>query len=59
MTHYHDGEGDHETKKKVDVSDQELEDLITQILKDDDLNNDGYVDYFEFVQAQKRMRSPQ
>ena len=57
MTHYHDGEEGHETKKKVEISDEELENLIDQILKDDDINNDGYVDYFEFVQAQKRMRS--
>lgn len=61
MTHYHDsnnseGTGD-DTHKQVDVSDAELESLINQILKEDDLNDDGYVDYYEFLSAQRRMKS--
>ena len=57
MTHYHDEEeGGHENKQ-VDISDDELEKVIEQILKDDDLNDDGYVDFYEFVDAQKRITS--
>lgn len=35
------------------LSEQELEDMIDQILKDDDFNNDGYIDYSEFLKAQQ------
>ena len=55
MTHYHEGEEGHETKKQVDISDEELENLINQILGDDDMNDDGYVDYYEFVNAQRNV----
>ena len=55
MTHYHDGGSEGEGRRKqIDLSDDELEMLINQILKDDDLNDDGYVDYYEFVKAQRR-----
>lgn len=35
------------------LQEQELEDMIDQILKDDDFNNDGYIDYSEFLKAQQ------
>lgn len=58
MTHYHQEDPEGETKRqKVDISDEEFENLINEILKDDDLNNDGYVDYYEFVKAQRRAMS--
>lgn len=57
MTHYHEGEEGEQKRMQVDISDEELENLIVQILKDDDLNDDGYVDYYEFVTAQKRLKS--
>ena len=59
MTHYHDedGAGGNGEQKQVDISDDELKDMIDQILKDDDLNDDGYVDFYEFVDAQKKTGS--
>ena len=57
MTHYHEGgeaEGTPSRKRKVDIGDEELKNLIQQILKDDDLNDDGYVDYYEFVKSQRQ-----
>lgn len=52
MTHFH--EGNEEGKSQdVPMNDLELSKLVNQILKEDDLNDDGFVDYFEFIQAQK------
>ena len=42
--------------QSIDISDEELSSLIDAILKEDDLNSDGYIDYYEFVQAQRRNR---
>ena len=42
--------------QNIDISDDELSNLVDSILDDDDLNNDGYIDYYEFVQAQRRNR---
>ena len=36
------------------MEDEELGQMLDQILKMDDLNQDGYVDYYEFKQAQKK-----
>ena len=49
MTHYHDEEGDN----KVQYTDEQMSGMIDQILQEDDLNNDGYIDYPEFVTSQK------
>ena len=38
----------------VPTDDAEMATLIKSILKDDDLNDDGFVDYYEFIQAQKQ-----
>ena len=55
MTHYHDEDENGKTRDRhVDVTDNELFDLIMQTLKDDDLNDDGYVDFFEFTKAHRR-----
>jgi Ca2+-binding EF-hand superfamily protein len=55
MTHFHsEDENGAKTNRRVDISDEELSSLIEQILKDDDLNNDGYVDFYEFTKAQRR-----
>ncbi len=39
------------------MSDEELETLIDTSLEMYDLNDDGYVDFYEFVEAQKRLTS--
>ncbi|VDM82862.1 unnamed protein product [Strongylus vulgaris] len=39
-------------------SEIELESMIDSILKDDDFNSDGFIDYAEFLRAQK-MREDQ
>jgi len=31
---------------------------VEQILGEDDLNDDGFVDYYEFVQAQRKATQP-
>ena len=33
---------------------QELASMVDQILDEDDLNKDGYIDYPEFIASQKR-----
>ena len=61
MTHFHeeseDG-GEQKAQPSYTISDDELANLIELILKEDDLNDDGYVDYYEFVQASRRGGDP-
>ena len=38
----------------IDIDEDELSRLVEQILGEDDLNDDGFVDYYEFVQAQRK-----
>ena len=57
MTHFHEESSDGDegkTQTSYSVTDDELGSLIEMILKEDDLNDDGYVDYYEFVQASRR-----
>lgn len=55
MTHFHEDSSEEVNKAHgISLSDDELGSLIEQILAEDDLNDDGYVDYYEFVQAQRR-----
>ena len=42
--------------QSIDISDEELSNLIDPILRDHDINTDGYIDYYEFVQAQRKNR---
>lgn len=51
MTHYHDEESDE--GKSHQYTDDEMGNMIDQILEEDDLNKDGYIDYPEFVASQK------
>ena len=56
MTHFHemsDEEAD-VPPSGIAMEDDELSNLVDLILKEDDLNDDGYVDYYEFVMAQRR-----
>ena len=41
--------------KKV-FTDDELTNIVDLVLKEDDLNWDGYIEYAEFVTAQRRAR---
>ena len=38
----------------IALDDNELSSLIDQVLADDDLNDDGYIDYYEFTHAQQK-----
>ncbi|KAK2567439.1 Multiple coagulation factor deficiency protein 2-like protein [Acropora cervicornis] len=51
MTHYHNEEG--AEGKTPQYSENEMGNMIDQILEEDDLNKDGYIDYPEFVASQK------
>ena len=55
MTHFHEEHSEDVNKAQgISLSDDEIASLIEQILAEDDLNDDGYVDYYEFIHAQKR-----
>lgn len=56
MTHFNDehtGSGETTNEPGVSLADHELATLVNQLLKADDLNDDGFIDYYEFVQAQR------
>lgn len=36
------------------LSDTEIGELIDEIMREDDLNDDGYIDYAEFISSQQR-----
>lgn len=42
--------------QSIDITDEEIGNLVDSILNDDDLNSDGFIDYYEFVEAQNRNR---
>lgn len=52
MTHFHDEDNSQDTSNTY--TDEQLSSMIDQILEEDDMNKDGYIDYTEFVGAQKR-----
>ena len=52
MTHFHEEDG---TENPTTYTDEQLSSMIDQILEEDDMNKDGYIDYTEFVGAQKRV----
>ncbi|KAK3092737.1 hypothetical protein FSP39_006750 [Pinctada imbricata] len=62
ITHFHEEGEQHEAspdaqqQKKV-FSDEELVNIVDLVLKEDDLNLDGYIEYAEFVTAQRRARA--
>lgn len=51
MSHYHDEETG---EKAEDYTEEELSGMVDQILEEDDLNHDGFIDYPEFIESQKR-----
>ncbi|XP_052766089.1 multiple coagulation factor deficiency protein 2 homolog isoform X3 [Mya arenaria] len=57
ITHFHEEEGDEEKVANSKVfSDEEIANIVDMVLKEDDLNNDGYIEYVEFVTAQRKAR---
>ncbi|XP_052766087.1 multiple coagulation factor deficiency protein 2 homolog isoform X1 [Mya arenaria] len=63
ITHFHEAksktaeEGDEEKVANSKVfSDEEIANIVDMVLKEDDLNNDGYIEYVEFVTAQRKAR---
>lgn len=46
---------EHKTPPKV-YTDEELINIVDMVMKEDDLNDDGYIEYFEFVNAQRNAR---
>lgn len=53
ITHFHVENPSHQNQQPVLPSESELESMIDSILRDDDFNSDGYIDYAEFLKAQK------
>uniref|UniRef100_A0A914VSM2 EF-hand domain-containing protein n=1 Tax=Plectus sambesii TaxID=2011161 RepID=A0A914VSM2_9BILA len=51
ITHFH---GEDNSYQPPLMPDNELEQMIDSIMKEDDFNNDGYIDYGEFLRAQKQ-----
>ena len=51
MSHYHDEETG---ERAEEYTEDELASMVDQILEEDDLNNDGFIDYPEFIESQKR-----
>eukprot|EP00794_Sanderia_malayensis_P019978 gene19978-21936_t len=51
MSHYHDEETGEQAEE---YTEDELESMVDQILEEDDINNDGFIDYPEFIESQKR-----
>ncbi|GAB1601246.1 nuclear transcription factor Y subunit beta isoform X1 [Argonauta hians] len=39
------------------MTNDEITDIVDMVLKEDDLNNDGYIEYSEFATAQRRSRA--
>ena len=56
LTHYHEEDASNKNTQSVQLDDGELSMVLDQILKDDDLNGDGYIDYYEFTQSQRKNR---
>ncbi|XP_041350617.1 putative mediator of RNA polymerase II transcription subunit 12 isoform X2 [Gigantopelta aegis] len=59
LTHYHgDSEEDEVTESLKDnlakISDEEIARMVDLVLEEDDINQDGYVEYAEFITAQRR-----
>lgn len=50
-------EGHHDPAQPVrTLSDDEIAEIVDAVLKEDDLTGDGYVEYSEFVVAQRKAR---
>ncbi|XP_058806321.1 multiple coagulation factor deficiency protein 2 homolog isoform X2 [Phymastichus coffea] len=57
LIHWHEGNKEGTNKEKKIFKDEELSALIDPILAMDDTNNDGFIDYPEFIQAQQKAAS--
>ena len=52
LTHF--DEEDTARAHNIALDDDELSTLVDQVLAEDDLNDDGYIDYYEFTHAQRK-----
>ncbi|VDI12714.1 multiple coagulation factor deficiency protein 2 [Mytilus galloprovincialis] len=50
------GKENHQKTPPKVYSDEELTSIIDMVMKEDDLNDDGYIEYFEFVTAQRKAK---
>ncbi|ESO87699.1 hypothetical protein LOTGIDRAFT_127350 [Lottia gigantea] len=55
LTHFHDETRTEEANAKV-FSDEEISNIVDEVLKENDVNNDGYIEYFEFKRNQDKHR---
>lgn len=49
-------ETDQQHKERKVFSDDELSNIVDLVLQEDDLDKDGYIEYVEFVTAQRKAR---
>lgn len=59
ITHFHEEDTSEQEKKAFEqkvFSDEEIANIVDMVLKEDDLNGDGYIEYVEFVTAQRKAR---
>lgn len=59
ITHFHADEEGEDQKQQADIkvfSDDEIANIVDMVLQEDDLNGDGYIEYVEFVTAQRKSR---
>lgn len=52
VTHFHAGEGETAHRTQA-LPDKDIAEIIDTILKDEDRNQDGYIDYAEFIMSQR------
>lgn len=63
IAHYaehHAEEEEAESEKQLpSMEHEQISKLVDVVLEQDDMNDDGFVDYFEFVQAQEAVKNKQ
>ncbi len=57
ITHFSAEHGEKGGGTQVHLDEAQIERLVNSILEQDDENEDGFVDYYEFVQAQKAAKN--
>lgn len=57
INHYAQHHGEEGEANQNSLEEEQIVALVDTVMKQDDYNDDGFVDYFEFVKAQKEVKS--